>query len=89
MKRRSYSRHEIRFTFHVSQERETMPKLKTNRGAKKRFSMTKKGKIKAKKSKLRHILSTKPRKQKRRLKETLYVSKADTKRIKQLLPNGA
>lgn len=66
-----------------------MPKLKTKKGAKKRFSMTKKGRIKAKKSKMRHILSTKPRKQKRRLKENLYISKADKKRIGRILPYGA
>lgn len=65
-----------------------MPKLKTNRGAKKRFSVTKKGKLKAKKSKMRHILSTKPKKQKRRLKEPLYVSSGDKKHIKTLLPYG-
>lgn len=66
-----------------------MPKLKTNRGAKKRFSSTKTGKLKAKRSKMRHILSTKPQKQKRRLKENLYVSDADTRRMNQLLPYGA
>jgi large subunit ribosomal protein L35 len=66
-----------------------MPKMKTKRGAKKRLSMTKSGKFKAKKSKLRHILSTKSRKQKRRLKEPLYISKADEKRVNQMLPYGA
>lgn len=66
-----------------------MPKLKTNKGAKKRISMTKKGRFKAKKSKRRHILSTKPRKQKRRFKEDLFISKADEKRVNQMLPYGA
>lgn len=66
-----------------------MPKLKTKKGAKKRFSVTKTGKFKAKRSKTRHILSTKPRKQKRRLKENLYVSKADQKRLNAILPYGA
>lgn len=65
-----------------------MPKMKTNRGAKKRFTATKTGKLKAKKSKTRHILSTKPRKQKRRFKEDLYISKADERRMSQLLPYG-
>lgn len=66
-----------------------MPKMKTNRGAKKRFKQTKSGKLKAKKSKTRHILSTKPRKQKRRFKESLYASDADSKRLGKLLPYGA
>lgn len=66
-----------------------MPKMKTNKGAAKRISVSKSGKMKAKKSKLRHILSTKPRKQKRRLKEPLYTSSADKKRLNQLLPYGS
>ena len=66
-----------------------MPKMKTNRGAAKRMKSTKTGKLKIKKSKMRHILSTKPQKQKRRLKEETYVAKADMKRMSQLLPYGA
>jgi len=66
-----------------------MPKMKSNSGAKKRFSSTKTGKLKCKRSKMRHILSTKPKKQKRRLKEDLYIAKPDERRMNQLLPYGA
>ena len=38
-----------------------MPKIKTKRGAEKRFKITKTGKVKAKKAKLRHILTCKTR----------------------------
>lgn len=63
-----------------------MPKLKTRKGAAKRFRVTKSGtRIKRKRSKLRHILSSKTTKQKRRLRSKAYVSKPDTKKIKKLL----
>jgi len=62
-----------------------MPKLKTRRGAAKRFSELKSGKIKRKRSKLRHILTTKTTKQKRRLRSKAYVSSADEKAVGQLL----
>ena len=62
-----------------------MPKMKTKRGAAKRFRATKSGKIKRKRSKLRHILSSKTTKQKRRLRSKGYVSKADSKRISKLI----
>jgi len=65
-----------------------MPKLKTRRGAAKRFRPTKKGKIKRKHSKLRHILSSKTTKQKRHLRAKGYVSKTDEKGIKRLLAIG-
>jgi large subunit ribosomal protein L35 len=62
-----------------------MPKLKTRKGAAKRFSALKSGKVKRKRSKLRHILTSKTKKQKRRLRSKAYVSKSDEKRIRQLL----
>jgi len=62
-----------------------MPKIKTNRAAAKRFKATKSGKIKRKRSKLRHILSSKTRKQKRRLRSKAYVSKADLKNTARLI----
>lgn len=62
-----------------------MPKLKTRKGAAKRFRATKSGKIKRKRSKLRHILSSKTRKQKSRLRSKAYVSDADVKKVKKLL----
>ena len=65
-----------------------MPKMKTKRCAAKRFSMTKKGKVKVKRSKLRHILSSKTRKQKRRLRRRAIASKADMAKLRRLLPYG-
>ncbi|MFH1829780.1 MAG: 50S ribosomal protein L35 [Pseudomonadota bacterium] len=62
-----------------------MPKQKSSRGAAKRFRATKSGKVKRKRSKLRHILTSKTTKQKRRLRSKGYVSKADSKKIKKLL----
>lgn len=62
-----------------------MPKLKTNSGAKKRFSLTGTGKIKRKKAYLRHILTKKSTKRKRNLGHTGEVSSADLNRIKRLL----
>ena len=63
-----------------------MPKIKTKRGAAKRLKVTKSGKIKMKKSKLRHILSSKTRKQKRRLRSATTLSKADESRVRKLIP---
>lgn len=62
-----------------------MPKIKTRKGAAKRFKLTKSGKIKRKKAKLRHILTSKTSKQKRHLRADGYVSKADSKAVKRLL----
>jgi large subunit ribosomal protein L35 len=63
-----------------------MPKLKTNRGAAKRFKVTAKGKVKRRRAFLRHINSHKTRKQKRRLGKPAVVDKANEKAIKRLLP---
>ena len=65
-----------------------MPKLKTRRAAAKRFTFTAKGKIKRRKGFLRHILSSKTRKQKRHLRHATLVHKADERSIRRLLPNG-
>ena len=54
-----------------------MPKLKTHRGAAKRFKVTGSGKIKRKKSKLRHILTSKSQKLKRGLRKRGLVSTVD------------
>lgn len=63
-----------------------MPKMKTHRGAAKRFSFTGTGKIKRAQAFRRHLLAKKRQKRKRRLQETGLVTKADSKRIKKLLP---
>ena len=62
-----------------------MPKIKTNSGAKKRFTLTGSGKVKRKHAYKSHILTKKTIKQKRNLSHTAIVSKADEKRIKELL----
>ncbi|MEE9543073.1 MAG: 50S ribosomal protein L35 [Thermodesulfobacteriota bacterium] len=63
-----------------------MPKIKTNRGAAKRFKMTATGKIKMKKSKLRHILTKKSSSLKRNMRSSGLVSKADTPLVKRMMP---
>lgn len=65
-----------------------MPKLKTNKGAAKRFKITKKGKIKKRTAGRGHTLGKKTRKRKRKLRKSGYLSSSDTKRIRRLLPYG-
>ena len=62
-----------------------MPKVKTKSGAKKRFKLTSKGKIKRKHAFKNHILTKKETKQKRRLGHMAVVSKSDEKRVKRML----
>ncbi len=62
-----------------------MPKVKTNPGAKKRFSLTGTGKIKRKHAFKSHILTKKETKRKRNLTYFGQVDKADEKNIKLLL----
>lgn len=63
-----------------------MPKIKTSRGAAKRFKRTAKGKLKRSKAFASHILTKKKRKRKRKLRKSTLVSKVDEKRIKRLIP---
>jgi len=65
-----------------------MPKIKTHKGAKKRFKITGKGKVKRRKSYTRHLFTTKSAKRKRNLRSPTMVNDADAKRIKRLLPYG-
>jgi large subunit ribosomal protein L35 len=65
-----------------------MPKMKSNRAAKKRFRVTGSGKIKHKKSYARHILGSKTRARKRRLRKGTYVCPADEARAKRMLGVG-
>ena len=62
-----------------------MPKMKTNSGAKKRFSLTGTGKIKRKHAFKSHILTKKATKRKRNLTYFGLVNKADKKNVKLLL----
>ena len=62
-----------------------MPKMKSHSGAKKRFKLTGKGKVKARHAMTSHMLEHKSPKRKRRLSNDFIVAKADEKRIKGLL----
>ncbi|MFC2173563.1 50S ribosomal protein L35 [Acidobacteriota bacterium] len=66
-----------------------MPKLKTHRGAAKRFRRTAKGKFKRSCSYANHILTKKSRKKKRKLRKTTIVHSSDVARIKEMLPYSA
>ncbi len=65
-----------------------MPKMKSNRGAAKRFRFTGTGKVKRKKAFLSHILSSKTTKRKRHLRRGTTVSDADARNVKKMLPYG-
>jgi large subunit ribosomal protein L35 len=65
-----------------------MPKLKTNRGAAKRFKFTGTGKVKRNQSHHGHILTKKTRKRKRDLRKGTYVAGPDLPLVRRLLPNG-
>lgn len=62
-----------------------MPKMKTNSGAKKRFTLTGTGKIKRKHAFKRHILTKKTTKQKRNLTHDALVASVDEKNVKNML----
>ncbi len=63
-----------------------MPKVKTKSSLKKRFKKTGTGKIKRMGCGMRHILSSKTRKQKRRISKAQVVSSADLPKIKRGMP---
>ena len=63
-----------------------MPKLKTNRGASKRFKKTGSGGFKRKQSHLRHILTKKSTKRKRHLRAASMVHENDVGLVRQMLP---
>jgi large subunit ribosomal protein L35 len=65
-----------------------MPKLKTHKGAAKRFRTTATGKIKRGHSHARHILTKKTNKRKRLLDIDGLVATADLKRVEAMLPYG-
>jgi large subunit ribosomal protein L35 len=65
-----------------------MPKLKTHKGAAKRFRTTATGKIKRGHSHARHILTSKATKRKRLLDIDTLVSENDQKRVEAMLPYG-
>ncbi len=63
-----------------------MPKLKTHKGAAKRFKKTGTGKIKRHKANLRHILTSKAKKRKKKLGDAVLVSDADYKKVMRIIP---
>ncbi len=62
-----------------------MPKLKSNRGAMKRFKLTGSGKIKRSKAFKSHILTKKNRKRKRNLRTSTLIAASDVSRVKHML----
>lgn len=60
--------------------------MKTHKGAKKRFKKTAKGKYKRKKAYKNHLLTKKSGNKKRKLRKDAVVSKADQKKLDELLP---
>ena len=70
----------------TSKEDVLMPKMKTHKGAKKRFKLTGTGKVRRYKAYKSHILTKKTSKRKRRLRQAgLVATTGDVKRVKRLL----
>ncbi len=63
-----------------------MPKLKTHRGAAKRFKVTGTGKVMRRKAYTSHILTKMTRKRKRNLRKSTIASSADMRRLAAMLP---
>ncbi|MCX5857294.1 MAG: 50S ribosomal protein L35 [Deltaproteobacteria bacterium] len=63
-----------------------MPKIKTHRGAAKRFSLTGSGRVKRSKAYASHILTSKTTKRKRNLRKSAILDKSDERAIKRLIP---
>ena len=65
-----------------------MPKIKSRRAAKKRFRITKKGKVMRGHSKMRHLLESKRSGKKRSLRKRGLVAPSDVARVRAMLPGG-
>lgn len=63
-----------------------MPKVKTNRGAAKRFKLTKSGKVKRSKAYASHILTSKTTKRKRKLRKSSVIAKVEQRNVRRLIP---
>jgi large subunit ribosomal protein L35 len=63
-----------------------MPKIKTNRGAAKRFSLTASGSFKRNASHRRHILTKKSTKRKRQLRAPHLLHSADARAARRMMP---
>jgi large subunit ribosomal protein L35 len=64
-----------------------MPKMKTHRGAAKRFKKTGTGKFVRSRANKQHILTKKSTQRKRRLRHDAVVDPVDARRLKEMLPN--
>lgn len=65
-----------------------MPKMKTKRGAAKRFKLTGRGKVKFKHANLRHCLAHKQKKTKKKLVKPGFLAPCDAKEVRRMLPYG-
>jgi large subunit ribosomal protein L35 len=65
-----------------------MPKMKTHRGAAKRFKMTASGKVKYKHAYLRHCLEHKSKVTKKKLSKPGYLKECDARHVRRLLGKG-
>ncbi|MFL6354364.1 MAG: 50S ribosomal protein L35 [Bryobacteraceae bacterium] len=63
-----------------------MPKLKTHKGASKRFKKTGTGKVVRHHAFARHILTSKPRSRKRKLREGVVADATDQPKLRSMLP---
>jgi large subunit ribosomal protein L35 len=63
-----------------------MPKIKTSRSAAKRFKFSKSGKATHKRAYLRHLLTSKSRGRKRRLRQPATLNKSNTAMLHVLMP---
>ncbi len=66
----------------------TKVKLKSHRGAAKRFKFTASGKVKMSRAGMRHLLTGKPARKKRSLRQLTVADKTNIETIKKLLPYG-
>lgn len=62
-----------------------MPKMKSNRSAAKRFTLTASGRVKRGQAYASHLLKQKSTKRKRKYRKNAYLSSADEKRIKDMI----
>ncbi|MFH1782010.1 MAG: 50S ribosomal protein L35 [Candidatus Omnitrophota bacterium] len=65
-----------------------MPKLKTNKSARKRFKLSKRGKLQAHKGGKRHLLTSKSKNRKRHLRKGITITGKVARITKKLLPYG-
>ena len=66
-----------------------MPKMKTNRSAAKRFKVTGTGRVRRRRQAMRHILTKKNSKRKRRLGQDADVHRSNIKAVKRMVPKAS